>query len=140
MKLKTIREEKQPTPYVRLTISTDFNDGDYQTEITEMSVEDFDFVSDLILDMLVYLEEHKDDEYPFVTWINEQQKIWNDWTETKEAEKVDYQHPYDSLISYFPDDNDYDEFNHGHSLEEINAFYYDENGIKHTVIFETECL
>lgn len=136
MKLKTKRLQKKANPYVKLIIKTDFNDADYQTEITEMSVEDFDFVSDMILDLLVYLEVNKDKEYPLETWINEQRIIWNKWCSTKEGESLDYKHPYDSLISYFPSDNDYDMFRHGHSLEEIEAFYYDVNGIKHQVIFE----
>lgn len=136
MKLKTKRLQEKAEPYVKLIIKTDFNDCDFQTEVTEMSVEDFDFVSDIILDLLVYLEVNKDKEYPLETWMNKQSIIWHKWCSTEEGELLNHQHPFDSLTSYFPYNNEYDTFQHGHSLEEIEAFYYDVNGIKHQVIFE----
>lgn len=135
MKLKITKPGRiEKTPFVNLTIKTDFNDCNYKSKTTKMSVEDFDFISDIILDMLDCFKNNKGREYPLKAWLSEQREKWNVWCE---EERDDYNHPFGSLIECFPSDYDYEEgYENGHRLVNIDAVYYDGYGVKYDVVFE----
>ncbi len=111
---------------VFVTITTDYNDGDYIKETTELPVSDFDQMFPEIKNMI---KESKHDrsnyeyeEYPYQLWLKKAREADGD-----ESKKYLFY-----LFDMQPRDRDNGEY--GHSLEMVTAIYHDENGMQWDVI------